>query len=331
MKKFLCRGVWAALLALAIPAFAAPAMSVLGRDFVFPHRVEGLPSRLSDFPDLQINFFTTGDGVRLAYWEAGSGKPLIMIPGWSANGAEFVNVMYLLARHYHVYVIDPRNQGLSARVDYGTRISRYAMDIKEFGDHLGVRSADYLGWSMGASILWSYFDLFGSQAIGKAVFVDEPVSIYAHADWSEQERLEAGGMTTSPERMIAAFTQGVPTHSLIVDTGALERYQAKDSPAFVNSEAFAEAFIRNDPKRLSLVLFDHATNDWRDVIRHKIQVPTAIFTGEYSNHLPSQRWMQSVIPRALLHVYRKEEQGDHFLMFKNPFKFTRDLEAFLGH
>jgi non-heme chloroperoxidase len=25
-------------------------------------------------------------------------------------------------------------------------------------------------------------------------------------------------------------------------------------------------------------LFNHATNDWRDVIRHKIHVPTAIFT-----------------------------------------------------
>jgi len=230
---------------------------------------------------------------------------------------------------YHVYVLDPRNQGLSQRVEYGNRISRYAMDVKAFSDHLGLKSADYCGWSMGASVLWSYIDLFGTNSIRKLVVIDEPISIYSHSDWSEQERLDAGGMTTSPERMIAAFTANAPTNSLIVDMKPMERFMAKDSPYFVNSESFANEFIKNDPKYLALVLFDHATNDWRDVIRHKINIPTAIFTGEYSNNLPSQRWMKSVIPNATLYEYTKAEQGDHFLAFKNPMKFTKDLRTFL--
>lgn len=326
IKNFLCA---AALSASITGAFAAPALSVLGKDFTFPNRIEGLPTRLSDFADLKINVFKTSDSVRLAYWEAGAGKPLVIIPGWSASGAEFINVMYLLSKNYHVYVIDPRNQGLSDRVTHGMRISRYAMDVKEFGDHLGLKSADYLGWSMGASVLWNYIDLFGSADMHKAVFVDEPVSIYSHADWSEQERLEAGGMTTSPERMIAAFTGGVPTNSLIVDTRLFERYVAMDSPAYENSEKFVAEFIKNDPKYLALILFDHVMSDWRDVIRNKIHRPVAIFTGDYSTNVPSQRWMASVIPNASLYVYRKDEQGDHFLMFKNPLKFTADLRDFL--
>lgn len=313
----------------ALPLAAAPAIEVLGKDFAFPNKIDGLPARLSDFPDLQINHFQTSDGVRLAYWEAGKGRPLVFIPGWSANGAEYINVLYLLRQHYHVYVLDPRNQGLSQRVEFGGRISRFAADLKEFAEQAGLKSADYCGWSMGASVLWSYIDLFGTAGIRKVVFVDEPVSIYSHADWSEQERLDAGGMTTSPERMVAAFTAGAPTNSLIVDTKAVERAMAKDSPYFVNSESFANQFIQNDPKALARVLFDHARNDWRDVIRHKIDVPAAIFTGDYSNNLPSQRWMQSAIPGATLHVYSKAEQGDHFLMFKNPLKFTEDLRNFL--
>lgn len=310
-------------------ALAAPAVEVLGKDYEFPNKIEGFPAKLSDFKGLQINSFVTSDGVKLSYWEAGEGKPLIFIPGWSANGAEYVNVMFLLSRHYRVYVLDPRNQGLSQRVEFGTRISRFSVDLRDFADHLGVKSADYCGWSMGAAVLWSYIDLFGTKGIRKAVFIDEPISIYTHADWSEQERLEAGGMTTSPERMIAAFTAGAPTNSLIVDMKAMERFMAKDSPYFVNSESFASEFIKNDPKHLALVLFDHAVNDWRDVIRTKINIPTAIFSGEYSNNLPSQRWMASVIPNATLYSYTKEEQGDHFLMFKNPIKFTKDLRLFL--
>lgn len=309
-------------------ALAAPAVEVLGKDYAFPNKIEGLPTKLSDFKGLQINSFQTNDGVKLSYWEAGSGRPLVFIPGWSANGAEYINVMYLLAQKYHVYVIDPRNQGLSQNVEYGTRIARFGADLNEFIDHVGADKVDICGWSMGASVVWSYIDLFGTAKIRKAVFIDEPVSIYTHADWSEQERLEAGGMTTSPERMIAAFG-GAPTNDQIVDMNAMRRYMENGSEAFQNSEAFAREFIKSDPKFMSLVLFDHAVNDWRDVIRHKINVPTAIFTGENSNNVPSQKWMNSVIPGSELHIYTAQEQGDHFLAFKNPKKFSVDLTSFL--
>lgn len=310
-------------------AHPMPALQVLGQDYTFPNRLEGLPHRLSDFPGLQINRFTTSDRVELAYWEAGQGKPLVFVPGWSGNGAQYVNLLYLLSRHHHVYVLDPRNQGLSQRVEHGGRIARFATDLKEFGDHLGLQKADYAGWSMGAAVLWSYIDLFGTGGINKAVFVDEPISIYSHQDWSEQERLDAGGTTTSPERMVAGFTQGAPLNSLITDMAPRQRAMAMDSPYFANSEAFANAFVKNDRQALGRVLFDHITNDWRDVIRHKIDVPVAIFSGEHSNNLPSQRWMHKTIPGSKLFVYSKAEQGDHFLMFKNPIKFAADLRAFL--
>ncbi len=310
---------------------AAPAIEVLGKDYTFPHVLADLPGKLSDFQGLQINTFKTSDGVKLSYWEAGSGKPLVFTPGWSSSGAEYINVLYLLSKHYHVYVLDPRNQGVSQHVDYGTRITRFSVDLKEFTEHLGLHTADYCGWSMGAAVLWGYIDLFGTKGIRKLVFVDEPVSIYAHADWTEQERLDAGGMTSSVERMVAAFTTGAPTNQLVVDMKVIERAMAKDSPYYENSTAFANEFVKTDPKYTAKVLFDHATNDWRDVIRHKINVPTAIFSGEYSHNLPSQRWMASVIPNAKLYAYTQSEQGDHFLMFKNPLKFTADLRAFLEH
>ncbi|MET0532062.1 MAG: hypothetical protein ABW003_27660 [Microvirga sp.] len=46
--------------------------------------------------------------------------------------------------------------------------------------------------------------------------------------------------------------------------------------------------------------------------------------------MASQRWAASVIPNATLYTYISAEQGDHFLMFKNPVKFTDDLRSFLG-
>jgi pimeloyl-ACP methyl ester carboxylesterase len=310
------------LVVFSSQAMAAPALSVLGQDYTFPNKIEGMPAQLSDFKGLEINSFETSDGAKLTYWEAGRGKPLIIVPGWSANGAEFINVMYLLRERYHVYVLDPRNQGLSQNVDYGMRISRYAMDVKELTDHLGIKSANYYGWSMGASVMWNYIDLFGTKGINKIIFIDEPPSILSRPDWTAQERLNAGAMADSPEQLIHSFTSGEPNP-------LLERFMAMDSPYYENSESFARLFIKNDMKYMNLIMFDHASNDWRDVISKKINVPTAIFTGEYSPNLPSQHWMKSVIPKSTLYVYSKAEQGDHFLAFKNPAKFTKDLREFL--
>lgn len=308
---------------------AAPALDVLGSDFSFPKALPDMPKKLSDFQGLQIHSFTTQDGVKLSYWEAGQGQPLMFIPGWSSHGAQYINVMYLLAQRYRVIVLDPRNQGLSQKVEFGGRIARHSMDVRELGQHLGLQKAAYVGHSMGAAILWSYIDLFGTSALSKVAFVDEPISIYAHADWSEQERREAGGTTTSPERMVAAFTTGGPVNELTTDLKVFERSQLMDSPYYVNSERFAAAFVKNDPVALGRVLFNHTVNDWRDVVRHKINIPTAIFSGEESNNLPSQRWAQSVVPGAQMFSYTSAQQGDHFLMFKNPVKFTQDLRSFL--
>ncbi|KOO57368.1 MhpC protein [Rheinheimera sp. KL1] len=309
-------------------ANADPAVEVLKQDFEFPNKIVGFPAKLSDIKGLEINYFTTNDGVKLAYWQAGKGKPVIFVPGWSANGADFIDVIYLLSSGYKVIVLDPRNQGLSEQVRQGQRISRYSMDLKQLTEHLAIKKADFVGWSMGAAVLWGYIDLFGTDSINKLVWIDEPISIYTREDWSEQERRNAGGMTTSAERMIAAFA-GAPTNNQVVDMKVMERFMAQDSLHFQNSQAFARAVIKNNPEYMAQVLFDHITNDWRDVVQYKLDMPVAIFSGELSHNLPSQQWAQSVIPGSKLYVYTAAEQGDHFLAAKNPVKFVADLKSFL--
>lgn len=330
-KKYVVKWVFTLLMTISTHAvFAASAVDVIGRDFVFSAPPEGMPSRLSDFKGLQLNTFTTSDGVKLRYWEAGKGKPLVFVPGWAANGAEYIYVMYLLSQDFHVYVLDPRNQGLSESASYGSRISRFAMDLREMTQHAGITKASFSGWSMGASVLWSYIDLFGTSDIERISFVDEAPSIYSHQNWTEQERLQAGGSVTSPEAMIEAFRGMKTPNKLVSDLNAFERVQLIDSPWFASSENFSRQVTRNKPQDLERVLFDHLTNDWRDVIEYKIDIPTAIFTGEYSPYIESQRWMQAVIPDSRLFIFTRAEQGDHFLMFKNPLKFTSELKSFLN-
>lgn len=302
---------------------------LLGEEFHFPNTIPGQPAKASDFSGLTVSSFVTHDNVNLCYWEAGEGRPLVFLPGWSANGALYFHLMHILSQHYHVYVLDVRNQGLSEKVAFGNRIARYAMDVREFTEHLKLDEADFCGWSMGASIMWAYIDLFGTRGIRSLSIIDQAASIYCHADWTEQQRLEAGAFTTSAERMIASYTGAGNTNMLISGTRVLERAVDISSPYFHNVISLAQAVVADDMAFTAQVLFDHTTNDWRDVIRSKIDVPTAIFTGEHSDWLQSQHWMNSVIADSKLHVYTQSQEGDHFLAFKNPVKFASDLHQFL--
>jgi hypothetical protein len=140
----------------------------------------------------------------------------------------------------------------------------------------------------GTSVLYSYVDLFGTGGIKKLVLIDEPPSIVAHADWTPEQRLSAGSIADSPDEVIRAFTSGA-SNPVLVALNA--RFNAMDSPFFQNSESFARSFIKNDPKYMIGIMYNHASNDWQDVIRSKMNVPTAIFTGDYSANVPNQRWM----------------------------------------
>jgi non-heme chloroperoxidase len=310
--------------ALASPASAEPATKALGSDYVFASPIAGMPAKLSDFRDLQVNHFTTSDGVKLAYWEAGKGPTVVILPGWSSNGAEYIHVMWLLAKHHRVLVLDPRNQGLSQKVNYGTRIARYAADLREFQQAAKVTEADYIGHSMGATMIWSYIDLYGTKGMGKLVFIDEAISLMGGADWSEEDRRNAGAFADNFDQLKAALAPKADGSDLF------SRLMKMDSPYFRNSQTFANAFIKNDMAYLALVMRDHAHNDWRDVITHKIDRPAAFFTGVLSANVPSQRWAASQIKDAKVFVYSEADYGDHLLAYKNPVKFVADLEGFLG-
>lgn len=308
-------------------------LDFLGKDIELPQKIDGLPHKLSDVAGLEIGTFRTNDGVSLNFWKAGSGKPLVFVPGWSSNGAEYINLIHLLKEKFTVYVLDQRNHGLSDKVNFGNRIARYSMDLHEFLDAADIEKAYLCGWSMGCSVIWGYVDLFGSQRVEKFVFIDEAVSIYCHSNWSEEERINSGAFVRSIEDHIAVFSgtfSGKPTiNRMVVNTDIFDFYNTVNAPAYENSLALSAQVAASDMDALIQIQFDHASNDWNDVIRHKIDKPTLVVSGEHSNWVESQRWIADTVPNGEALIYGKHEHGDHFLHLKLPQKFAGELTAFL--
>lgn len=305
------------------------ALQYFGRDFEFPNSIAGLPDKLSDVEGLEIGSFKTNDGVSLSYWKAGKGTPLVFVPGWSSNGAEYINLIHILKQDYEVYVLDQRNHGLSDKVTFGNRISRFSADLNDFFTALDIEKAHLCGWSMGCSVIWSYIDLYGDQKIEKLAFIDEAPSIYCHSDWTEEERIKSGAFTISAEAMISMYYGKGPSNRLAVNTDIHDFYTVVGAPAFENSHSLYEQFVPPDMAALELVLFDHIMNDWRDIFLWKIKRPTLVVSGEHSNWVESQRWIAETVPDGKALIFAKNENGDHFLHLKEPLKFSSQLKAFL--
>ncbi|WP_102030681.1 alpha/beta fold hydrolase [[Mannheimia] succiniciproducens] len=306
------------------------ALDFFKRDVTLPNQLDGLPHKLSDVTGLQIGSFKTNDGVSLNYWKAGSGEPLVFVPGWSSNGAEYINLIHLLKDKFTVYVLDQRNHGLSDKVKFGNRISRFAMDLHEFFNAENIEKAHLCGWSMGCSVIWGYVDLLGTSRVEKFVFIDEAPSIYCHSNWTEEERINAGAFTTSAEMMIDMYYGRGTCNMLQVNTDLFNFYNTIDALAFENSMALCDQVCPHDKDALEQVLFDHILNDWRDVLINKIDKPTLVVSGEHSNWVESQRWIAQTVPNSEDLIYGKHEHGDHFLHLKMPQKFAGELTEFLN-
>ncbi|MCX4099162.1 alpha/beta fold hydrolase [Nocardia sp. alder85J] len=103
--------------------------------------------------------FTTDDGVELAWHEIGSGRPLILLPGFGGSSVrllEYGPAATLAARGHRVILPDFRGSGDSAAVHDSAGYPPDALADDQFAllGHLGLGDGDYDlgGYSLGARI-----------------------------------------------------------------------------------------------------------------------------------------------------------------------------------
>ncbi|MDJ0823122.1 MAG: alpha/beta fold hydrolase [Paracoccaceae bacterium] len=90
--------------------------------------------------------------VTLHYEIAGSGPPLMLIPGMLSDGASWFPVIELLATQHQLILLDPRGAGRTLPMDAPISLQALAGDMLALADHLGLQRFAVLGHSMGALV-----------------------------------------------------------------------------------------------------------------------------------------------------------------------------------
>ena len=117
-------------------------------------------------------FVKTSDGISIHYLDAGSGRPIVFIPGWTMPAWIWQKQIDEFSKKYRVIAVDPRSQGESDKPTYGHLPETRARDYKELVDQLGLKHPVLVGWSMGCGELVKYAEQFGTDNVAGFVLVD---------------------------------------------------------------------------------------------------------------------------------------------------------------
>jgi non-heme chloroperoxidase len=276
----------------------------------------------------QTGQVTTSDGVNLHYLEAGSGKPILMIPGWSQTAEQFKYQLSGLSDRYRVIAIDMRGHGESDKPEFGYKISRLAKDVHDTIHALDLDEINILGHSMGSSVIWNYYDMFGPERLSKLLLIDQMPMITSNPAWSEEERINAGAIF-DPQSLYETINALAGPDGVETTRGFIGNMVTKGIP----EEEKAWIIERNltmPRQHAATLLYNHSTQDWRDLIP-RIETPTLVVGGRVSV-VPwrSQAWVAEQIPGARLEIFEEEDGGNHFMFIEGHDKFNDIVADFVG-
>ncbi|MGA7380516.1 MAG: alpha/beta hydrolase [Terriglobales bacterium] len=268
-----------------------------------------VPAILAQTPATKSNFFQTSDGTRIHYLEAGSGRAIVFIPGWTMPAWIWQKQIDGLSGKYRVIAVDPRSQGESDKPTYGHLPEDRAHDYKELVDHLGLKQPALVGWSMGCGELMKYVEKFGTSNVGAVVLVD-------------------GFAADKPSLEMYAGMSGFMNF--------LQQDRAKQADAFVRHmylkpqpEDYLKRVIAASmqvPADTAVVLIYNmlAVNDWSTGFA-KIDRPL-MFAYQPDNQSSADFLKSKLGDKVRL---EKFEGDGHALFVDDPDKFNRVLDGFL--
>jgi pimeloyl-ACP methyl ester carboxylesterase len=101
-----------------------------------------------DSSALRPHSVVSRDGTVIAFWSAGSGPPLLLVHGTSADHARWARIWHVLARDFTVYAMDRRGRGASGDApEYS--LEREGEDVAAVVESIGD-DVSLLGHSYGA-------------------------------------------------------------------------------------------------------------------------------------------------------------------------------------
>lgn len=271
---------------------------------------------------MAIREVVSADGTNIVYRVTGpsSGRPLVLLHGWSGNLRCWGAAADLLAQRFRVIALDLRGHGYSDAPETGYDDPKnWAADVATVlaGERI-TSGALLLGWSYGGIVLTDYLATYGTAAIAGAIYTGAQAGI---------------------GKGVPGATPGPAMQNAIPDV-----FEERAARAMQGFAAFGNANTGKGPDkggdaqrlfggslatlpRVRKALF-YRTVDNAETLA-KLDVPVFVMHGTADPVVPveSGRYIAETVPDARASYW---EEAQHGLFIEDPERFVAEVTAFAG-
>lgn len=268
-------------------------------------------------------FVKASDGVLLHYSSTGTGRPIVLVHGWTMNGRFFRKNIDALAQDHRVITIDSRGHGLSGKDLVHLTMEQVGEDLETVLTALDLHDVVLAGWSMGMATVYNYLARFGTARLAGVVDIDMTPYLFAEDDWPHGV---FGNLT--PASSLEVQRQIVRDRTGLTET-LIPAMFAADSTADGDVVAWWADQATTVPDLTALALWvSFSSQDWRPLLP-SIDVPVLLAHGLKSQIYPTPVWefLAERIPATETVLF---EESGHSPFWEQPEKFNAAVIDFVG-
>jgi microsomal epoxide hydrolase len=253
--------------------------------------------------------FTTSDGVKLHYLEAGKGPAIVFVPGWTMPAWIWENQIQHFSEHYHVIALDPRSQGESEKAPEGNYMERRAKDIQELIENRKLAPVVLVGWSLAVPELLSYAEQFGGGNVRGYVLVDG-------ITWEKRDMEFVGAM-------LGMYQQLHANRQPFTERFVRSMYKKPQSEEYI-ARVIAASLLMPTDSAVAASLSSISRADWRPAMA-KLDRPVLVMCETAIQAMTADPIKKNV-PTAQVEPFA---DAGHALFVDDAEKFNNVLEEFV--
>ncbi|MEO8628507.1 MAG: alpha/beta hydrolase [Betaproteobacteria bacterium] len=257
-----------------------------------------------------------GSDLELYYEEAGSGKPLVFITGWTGTNEFFTRYQLPhFAKTYRALAYDPRSQGRSSKTLENNNYTQHGRDLRDFIDTLKLKEPVLIAWSSGCHDVYAYFRAYGPDNVRAFVCIDQtPRSTGLQpGDWAEFPDYAAAG----------GFVNGVAYSRRAMTLGFIPTMTQRKMPQ-AELDWVLDQSLKTPTYAATLLAADDSFSDYRAEARAiDGKLPVLNILSE-ANAKAGKAWLASNAPASEVFVL-----GNHMMFWEYPEQFNSAVDKFL--
>ena len=255
------------------------------------------------------------------YEEAGSGRPIIFIPGWTGTTAYLRKQVAHFSKRHRAIVYDPRSQGRSSKTPENNTYTQHGADLKALMDALKLKDVVLVGHSWGCYDAYAYFRAFGADNVKGYVCLDQSPKdiIEKDGDWGSIRTLAEfktyyDSLAYNRMQSMRDFIQSLFTRPLTEEEKALKLDETLKTPTSAAVALQYDGYVADYTPEAK-------------AIESKIPVLNIVYDpGWYKGWAQAaQNWGKTVATRTEVVVM----PGLHNLHWENPEQVNAVIDKFL--